>query len=103
MKAVFVRAAGRRLHQRIAFVTYDERLAEFARARGTEAADLFTNVLARLDDADWERTVTYTYPNRAERSLRWVATHTLHEVRHHLLDVRRQQPGDSTTGDRAAG
>jgi hypothetical protein len=30
----------------------------------------------------------YNYPNPAERSLRWVAVHTAHEVRHHLLDIR---------------
>jgi hypothetical protein len=56
----------------------------------TDAADLFANVLRRLDAADWERRVTYTYPERWERSLRWVALHTVHEVRHHLADVRRQ-------------
>jgi hypothetical protein len=32
----------------------------------------------------------YNYPERLDRSLRWVAMHTLHEVRHHLLDLRRQ-------------
>jgi hypothetical protein len=55
-----------------------------------DAAGLLANVLARLDPADWERTVIYGYPSRSERSLRWVAVHTVHEVRHHLLDVRRQ-------------
>jgi hypothetical protein len=39
---------------------------------------------------DWERTVAYNYPAPAARSLRWVAVHTVHEMRHHLLDVRRQ-------------
>jgi hypothetical protein len=56
----------------------------------TDAAALFVGVLARLDAADWERAVVYVYPEPAERTLRWVATHTLHEVRHHLLDIRRQ-------------
>jgi hypothetical protein len=37
-----------------------------------------------------DRSVMYGYPHRTERSLRWVAVHTLHEVRHHLLDIRRQ-------------
>jgi hypothetical protein len=58
----------------------------------TDAAYLFANVLARLDPTDWERTVMYNYPHRSERSLRWVAVHTVHEVRHHLLDVRNQLP-----------
>jgi hypothetical protein len=56
----------------------------------TDAAHLFANDLSRLDPRDWERTVMYNYPKWFERSLRWVAVHTVHEVRHHLLDVRRQ-------------
>jgi len=55
-----------------------------------DAATLFANVLARLGPEDWERSVVYNYPAPAERSLRWVAVHTVHEVRHHLFDVRRQ-------------
>jgi hypothetical protein len=56
----------------------------------TDAATLIGNVLARLGDADWERRVVYNHPSALERSLRWVAVHTVHEVHHHLLDVRRQ-------------
>ena len=56
----------------------------------SDAARLFANVLGRLSAADWERTVMYTYPALTERSLRWVGVHTLHELRHHLWDVRRQ-------------
>jgi hypothetical protein len=55
-----------------------------------DAARLFANVLGRLGTSDWDRTVIYNYPTRSERSLRWVAVHTVHEVRHHLGDVRRQ-------------
>jgi len=55
-----------------------------------DAARLFANDLDRLSATDWDRTVIYTYPHRAERSLRWLAIHTMHEVRHHLLDVRQQ-------------
>lgn len=56
----------------------------------TVAAQLLTNVLGRLRPDDWERTVMYNYPQLSERSLRWVAVHTVHEVNHHLLDARRQ-------------
>jgi len=55
-----------------------------------DAAALFANVLARLSPTDWDRTLMYNYPDPLERSLRWVAVHTVHEVHHHLLDVRRQ-------------
>jgi len=55
-----------------------------------DAALLFSNVLARLGSEEWEREVVYNYPERSERSLRWIAVHTLHEVHHHVLDVRCQ-------------
>jgi len=55
-----------------------------------DAAQLFSNVLGRLAAGDWDRTVVYHYPQTRERSLRWVAVHTLHEAQHHLLDIRRQ-------------
>lgn len=55
-----------------------------------DAATLFSGVLARLSADDWDRTVIYHYPETGERSLRWVAVHTTHELQHHLLDIRRQ-------------
>lgn len=57
-----------------------------------DAAQMFANVLVRLSPSDWERTLLYNYPEPAERSLRWVAIHTLHEVIHHVDDVRSQIP-----------
>jgi hypothetical protein len=69
-----------------------QRPADVARQLG-DAARLFANDLARLGAADWDRPVIYPYPAPAERSLRWLTMHTVHEVRHHLLDVRRQLPG----------
>lgn len=54
-----------------------------------DAAALFAGVLDRLDPDAWERTLVYRYPTTERRTLRWVAVHTLHEVRHHLGDARR--------------
>jgi hypothetical protein len=54
-----------------------------------DAARLFANDLSRLESSEWERTLMYNYPALFERSLRWVAVHTVHETRHHLRDVRR--------------
>lgn len=54
-----------------------------------DAALMFTNDLSRLSPSDWERTLMYNYPTPWERSLEWVAVHTVHEVQHHLLDVQR--------------
>lgn len=57
-----------------------------------DAAALLANVLTRLDDDAWNRTLMYSYPLPAERSVAWVAVHTEHEVVHHLADVRAQLP-----------
>jgi hypothetical protein len=67
----------------------EQRTEDVVRQLG-DSARLFANVLRRLDEPEWERSVIYNYPQLAERSLRWVAVHTLHEVRHHLMDVRCQ-------------
>jgi hypothetical protein len=37
----------------------------------------------------WERRFIYNYPEPSERDLRWLARHTVHEGRHHLLDIGR--------------
>jgi hypothetical protein len=67
----------------------EQRISDVTRQLG-DAALLFANVLSRLDAQEWDRTVIYNYPEPSERSLRWLAVHTVHEVRHHLLDVQRQ-------------
>ncbi|WP_094192114.1 DinB family protein [Streptomyces katrae] len=65
----------------------------------TDAAALFGNVLHRLPPAHWERTLVYSYPEPAERSLSWVAVHTLHELRHHLRDARCRLPDPPAAGN----
>ena len=63
--------------------------ADVAR-QACDAAAMFANVVARLGPEDWDRRIVFQYPERAERTLRWVAVFTVHEVRHHLHDIRRQ-------------
>jgi len=55
-----------------------------------DAAQMFGNVLGRLSADDWNRTLLYHFPETSERSLRWLAVHTLHEAQHHLGDITRQ-------------
>jgi hypothetical protein len=52
-------------------------------------ADAMADACLALTDAEWDRTGIYGYPAPTERSLRWVARHTIHEGHHHLLDVGR--------------
>lgn len=76
--------------QRVEHDGYNEQAPADVARQLTDAATLFSNVLARLPIDDWDRTVIYQYPETSERSLRWVAVHTAHELKHHLLDIRRR-------------
>jgi DinB family protein len=75
---------------RVEFDGYAEQDPHAVARQLRDAALLFTNVLARFGPDDWERHVMYNYPAPWERSLRWVAVHTQHEIVHHLRDVRGQ-------------
>jgi DinB superfamily len=76
--------------ERVIHDGYAEQQPEDVARQLADAAQLFSNVLARLAADDWDRAVIYHYPETRERSLRWVAVHTLHEAQHHLRDIRCQ-------------
>jgi hypothetical protein len=76
--------------ERVAHEAYAEQEPLEVAEELTMAARLLANVLHRLDTPDWERRLIYNWPHRRERTLRWVAANTLHDVRHHLMDVHRQ-------------
>lgn len=63
----------------------DECGFDYDPAAAEEAGEAIVEGVARLAALLEDR-------SPAERSLRWVAVHTLHEVHHHLLDVGRQVP-----------
>ncbi len=75
--------------ERVEHDGYSEQDPEAVIRQADDAAAMFVHVLGRLGSDDWERTVVYNFPTPTERSLRWVAVHTLHEVEHHLDDARR--------------
>jgi hypothetical protein len=77
--------------ERVEHDGYAEQAPQDVARQLKDAAQLFANVLARLPSDEWQRTVLYTYPEPAERPLTWVAAHTLHEVRHHRMDIERQK------------
>ena len=76
--------------ERVAFDGYAEQNEKDVVRQLNDAALLFSNVLSRLSPSEWDRSLIYNYPEPMVRPLRWVAIHTLHEVRHHLSDVRHQ-------------
>jgi hypothetical protein len=75
---------------RVDFDGYGEQEPADVARQLADAAQMLARVLDRLDEDAWGRTLIYNFPEPMERDLRWVAAHTLHEVRHHLLDVQRQ-------------
>ena len=52
------------------------------------AASLFARTWERIPEDLRSRTMVYGYPRLANRSLTWVAAQALHEVEHHLEDVK---------------
>lgn len=52
------------------------------------AASLFARTWDRIPTGLRARTMVYAYPRLADRTLTWVAAQALHEVEHHLKDVR---------------
>jgi hypothetical protein len=52
-----------------------------------ESADALADLLDGLDAAGWMRTGVYNYPERALRTVEWIAIHTDHELLHHRGDI----------------
>ena len=76
--------------ERVEHDGYESQDPEDVARQLSDAGVMFSGVLKQFGPADWEREVLYPYPEPTARSLAWVATHTVHEARHHLMDVRRQ-------------
>ncbi len=53
------------------------------------AGGLLGDAFAGLQDDQWTRTCIYNYPISKERSVLWLAQHTVHEGEHHLVDAIR--------------
>ena len=95
--------------ERVEHDGYESQLTPDVARQLDDAASLFAHVLSLIEGDTWERTMIYSYPERMERSLRWVAVHTLHEARHHSATSRRSfakclagraAPGTSVPGAR---
>ncbi len=53
------------------------------------ASHLLIRVVEGLDDSQLAHRCFYNFPQPAERDVAWVIRHTVHEVVHHEMDVRR--------------
>jgi DinB superfamily len=52
------------------------------------AAELCATVFDGLTSQQWARSLIYNYPAPAWRDVAWLARNTVHEVEHHLDDIR---------------
>jgi DinB superfamily len=52
------------------------------------AAELCATVFEGLTAEQWARPLIYNYPAPSPRDLAWLARNTVHEVEHHLGDIR---------------
>lgn len=68
---------------------YNEQDVATVLAELDAAATVLAVAFEGLDPAAWRRTGIYSWPETAERSLAWVARHTVHEAIHHLDDITR--------------
>lgn len=67
---------------------YNEQAPAVVAAQISDAAAMLAVCLADLDDAAWLRQGTYNWPVRCPRSVEWIGQQTVHELDHHLRDVR---------------
>lgn len=57
------------------------------------ASSLFTRTLERIPAGGLDRPCMYAFPTLGERSVRWMVQQVIHEVEHHLGDIRVQIKG----------
>jgi hypothetical protein len=73
--------------ERVVEDRYNQQDPTVVAAALVESADALADVLDRLDADGWMRTGFYNYPERALRTVEWIAIHTNHELLHHRGDI----------------
>jgi S-DNA-T family DNA segregation ATPase FtsK/SpoIIIE len=73
--------------QRVVLSRYNDDSIEDVSREVDLAARLLARAFARLDAAQWHRRCIYPYPTPTQRTLAWLARHSVHEGRHHLQDL----------------
>jgi hypothetical protein len=82
---------------RVLLARYGEEDPEHVAAEIAFAARMAAWAFDGLDPSAWDRTCIYNFPEPSERSLLWLAQHTLHEGRHHLRDIERILDADQSS------
>lgn len=81
--------ASMRREERVAEERYNEQSPDVVASELDEAAKALADTLDALDEAGWNRTGVYNWPESRPRTVDWIARHTIHEGEHHLMDIDR--------------
>ena len=76
-----------RRDERVVEERYNEQDPGVVAAEIVSAGEALMATLDALDDAGWQRTGIYSYPEPATRIVEWIAVHTVHELLHHRVDI----------------
>ena len=66
---------------------YNEQDPAVVAAQITEAANTLASEVEALTPSQWERSGIHHWPTTSERTIAWLARHTVHECEHHLRDI----------------
>ncbi len=73
--------------ERVVNDRYNEQDPALVSAQITEAANALAAQVEALAPSQWERTGIHHWPTTSERTIAWLARHTVHECEHHLRDI----------------
>jgi DinB superfamily len=74
--------------ERVALAGYGRQSIDDAAAQLVVGANLLAIVFDGLSDSQLSRPCIYNYPTPSQRDVTWLGRHTVHELVHHLVDVR---------------
>jgi hypothetical protein len=79
-----------RMHrdERVVLARYDAHPAAQVASQLGVAAELCATLFEGLTPGQWDRALIYNYPTPTARDVAWLARNALHEVVHHLGDIR---------------
>ena len=74
--------------ERVALAGYGRQSIADAGAQVVVAAELLAIVFDGLSETQQARPCIYNFPERSQRDVAWLGRHTVHELVHHLMDIR---------------
>lgn len=73
--------------ERVVNDRYNEQNPAVVATQITQAANSLASEVEALAPPQWARTGIHHWPTTSERTIAWLARHTVHECEHHLRDI----------------